>query len=222
MQKAKQMSETFTIGVVLAMAGGFMDAYSYVCRGQVFANAQTGNILLAGVHFSEGNWSLAMRYVCPVVSFAIGIALADIIKYRFKEKQLIHWRQSTVLIEAVILFGIGFIPLTMNELANSLTSLACGIQVESFRKIRGNGIATTMCIGNLRTATQAICDYWHTKDKAAAEKGLLYFGIIFLFMMGAILGNFCVQHYQEKAIMFNVIFLGAAFCMMFIDKEKQD
>ena len=46
---SKQMSESIKLGVILAIAGGFMDAYSYMCRGKVFANAQTGNILYLGM-----------------------------------------------------------------------------------------------------------------------------------------------------------------------------
>lgn len=53
---SKQMSESIKLGVILAIAGGFMDAYSYMCRGKVFANAQTGNILLLGINISERNW----------------------------------------------------------------------------------------------------------------------------------------------------------------------
>ena len=34
---SKQMSESIKLGVILAIAGGFMDAYSYMCRGKVFA-----------------------------------------------------------------------------------------------------------------------------------------------------------------------------------------
>ena len=40
-RKPKQMSESMILGVVLTLAGGFQDAYSYNCRGQVFANAQS-------------------------------------------------------------------------------------------------------------------------------------------------------------------------------------
>ena len=43
-----QMSESLLLGVLLAVAGGFFDAYTYLCRGKVFANAQTGNIVLSG------------------------------------------------------------------------------------------------------------------------------------------------------------------------------
>lgn len=78
---SKQMSESIKLGVILAIAGGFMDAYSYMCRGKVFANAQTGNILLLGINISERNWQMALRYLVPVLAFAIGIALADLVKY---------------------------------------------------------------------------------------------------------------------------------------------
>ncbi|MEE0612388.1 MAG: YoaK family protein, partial [Collinsella stercoris] len=63
MQRAKQVSESIELGIILALVGGFMDVYSYVGRDGVFANAQTGNILLVGVHLSEGDPSLAMRYL---------------------------------------------------------------------------------------------------------------------------------------------------------------
>ena len=51
------MSESLLIGVLLSISGGLMDAYSYLYRGQVFANAQTGNVLLFSVHLSKGEWA---------------------------------------------------------------------------------------------------------------------------------------------------------------------
>jgi uncharacterized protein DUF1275 len=41
--------DTLPTGLLLAGAGGFLDAYTFVGRGGVFANAQTGNIVLLGV-----------------------------------------------------------------------------------------------------------------------------------------------------------------------------
>ena len=37
------------LGMVLAASAGYMDAYSYLARDKVFANAQTGNIMLLGI-----------------------------------------------------------------------------------------------------------------------------------------------------------------------------
>lgn len=199
MQRAKQISESIELGIILALAGGFMDVYSYIGRDHVFANAQTGNILLVGVSISEGNWALAGRYFFPVVSFAVGIMLADLVHERFGS--VIHWRQVTVFFEAVILLGVSFIPGgNFNLLANCLTSFACGMQVESFRKIHGHGIATTMCIGNLRNALQNVDDYIITHRRGFLENGLLYFGVIFTFVFGAVLGNWCIERMGLHAI----------------------
>ena len=41
-----QMSDTVHAAVFVTLSGGFQDAYTYICRAQVFANAQTGNIVL--------------------------------------------------------------------------------------------------------------------------------------------------------------------------------
>lgn len=217
MERAKQISESIELGIVLALAGGFMDAYSYIGRGGVFANAQTGNILLVGVHISEGQFALAGRYLFPVLCFALGIMLADLVHGRFSSR--IHWRQVTVLVEAVILFGVGFLDSDLNLLANCLTSFACGMQVESFRKIHGHGVATTMCIGNLRSALQSVDDYIITHQRGFLENGLLYFGVIACFVMGAVLGNWCIDLMGLSAIIVCSGLLAVAFGLMFIDRE---
>ena len=133
MNKKVQISESIELGILLALSGGFMDAYSYIGRGGVFANAQTGNMLLLGVHLSEGDIPDAIRYLCPVLAFTFGIALSDIVRNLGKGGHL-HWRQISVVTEAIILAIVSFFPQSHNLLANSLTSLACGIQVETFRK----------------------------------------------------------------------------------------
>ena len=62
MKQENQISESKRLAFLLAMSGGLMDAYTYIYRGQVFANAQTGNILLFGVNLSVGNFRKALQY----------------------------------------------------------------------------------------------------------------------------------------------------------------
>lgn len=219
MKSTKQMSESIRLGAILAVSGGFMDAYSYIQRDEVFANAQTGNILLFGVRLSEGNFSGALQYFLPVLAFVLGIAAAELV--RVKGQHLLHWRQISVISEAVILAAVAFIPLTQNIIANSLISFACGIQVESFRKIRGNSIATTMCIGNIRSGTQHLCQYMNTKDREHLVSAALYYGIIGCFVMGAVIGNFFIGIWHEKAIICSSVLLIISFVFMFMDGEKE-
>ena len=183
-------------------------------------------MLLFGVYLSQGEWAHAFRYAMPVLSFAIGISIAEFIRSYVKktvadEKTiLIHWRQLSLLVEIAVLFVVSFMPLSLNVLANCITSLGCGIQVQSFRKIHGNASATTMCIGNLRSATQHLCNYITTKKKSSLRKSILFMGIIICFMIGAIIGNVCIARFSERAILFCVAFLVIAFGLMFKEEVK--
>ena len=58
-KKQKQTSETFILGALLALSGGFQDAYTYNVRDKVFSNAQTGNVVLMSQHFMTGDFAVA-------------------------------------------------------------------------------------------------------------------------------------------------------------------
>lgn len=74
--------------------------------------------------------------------------------------------------------------------------------------------------GNLRSGTQNWCGFHYTKNKESAFKGMLYYGIILMFIIGAIIGNAFVKLLAEKAILICAAVLFMAFIMMFVDKEK--
>ena len=219
-KRAKQISDSLELGMLLALVGGFMDVYSYMGRGGVFANAQTGNILLFGVHLSEGAWGLSLKYLFPVLSFAFGIMLADLIHARMAS--VLHWRQGSILIEASILLGVSFIGPNLNLLANCLTSFACGVQVESFRKVHGRGIATTMCIGNLRSALQNVDDYIINHEPGFLANAALYAIVIATFVLGAVLGNWSLERFGLASIRIATLLLVICFLIMFIDREHRE
>lgn len=83
--------------------------------------------------------------------------------------------------EIVILFAVGFMPKHLDLLATVLVSFACAMQVQTFRKVSGYSYASTMCIGNLRSGTEAFTGYLQTHDTEKLKKALYYFGIIFIF-----------------------------------------
>ena len=72
----KQMSESFLTAAFLSLSGGLQDAYTYIYRGHVFANAQTGNIVLLSQSIAERNWTQTLEYLIPLSFFAFGIAAA--------------------------------------------------------------------------------------------------------------------------------------------------
>ena len=77
-----QQSETLPVGILLALSGGYMDAYTYLFRDHVFANAQTGNLVLFAVNLSEGRLLDCLRYLVPVLAFGAGVFLAQAVRLR--------------------------------------------------------------------------------------------------------------------------------------------
>ena len=219
MKKAKQMSESIRLGMLLAVSGGFMDAYSYIERDHVFANAQTGNIVLFGVHLMNGEWRQALHYFIPIVSFSVGVLLVLAIRARMQENRTLHWRQLVLVLEIVLLFVVAFLPQQMNMLANVLVSFTCAMQVECFRKIRGVTCATTMCTGNLRSGTELLWNYRRSGDPDQKRRGMHYIIVDLVFVAGAMLGALVTRFTAEKAILTACVLLGAAFAAMFLEED---
>ena len=52
-QLQRKASESYLVGLILAAVGGYLDVYTYISRGGVFANAQTGNIVLLAINLAK-------------------------------------------------------------------------------------------------------------------------------------------------------------------------
>lgn len=59
-----QMSDSFLTAAFLSVSGGLQDAYTYIFRGKVFANAQTGNIVLLSQSIAERTGILHFIILC--------------------------------------------------------------------------------------------------------------------------------------------------------------
>lgn len=216
-----QMSDTFRTALFIILSGGFQDAYTYFCRGRVFANAQTGNIVLMSSAVFAGEWNTALKYFIPVVSFLIGTAAAELIHIRFKTFEKIHWRQIILAIEIILLFAVGFMPHRLNPAANALVSFVCAMQVQTFHKVRGHAYASTMCIGNMRSGTEALCAYFRVRDGEILVKALTYFGVIAVFAVGAGAGTLITRIIGDKSIWFCCVSLLVSFVMMFAAETEK-
>lgn len=223
-RRPKQMSESMALGVLLTLAGGFQDAYSYNCRGQVFANAQTGNIVLLGQNLAGGDFTHALRYLFPLLAFVAGVYITGWIREWCKDTSRFHWRQAVLGVEIIMLLIAGCLPQSMNIPANVLLSFACAMQVDCFRKFRGIPCATTMCIGNMRSATEMLYRYHITKDPEMKRKSLHYYFIILVFAVGAAVGAVLSRKLGDRSIWIAAGLMLAGFGLMFFreaDKEAQ-
>lgn len=214
MDSAFQRSESNLTLALLTMSGGLQDAYTYINRGGVLANAQTGNIVRMSLHFLEKDFVGFLSFLFPVLAFAFGVFVSEEVRVRVKNKSKLHWREYVVILEILGLFISAFIPHKFDALANALVSFVCAMQVQAFKKVHGYAYASTMCIGNIRSGTEAFHEYLVKKDKNFLSKALEYFGLIFVFALGAGIGVLTAQHLGCYGILISCPLLIGAFISM--------
>ena len=211
----KQTSESFRLGALLAFSGGFQDAYTYNLRGKVFSNAQTGNIVLMSQNIFTGNFSKIFHYLFPLILFALGIYFSEQLKTQYKNNKKIHWRQLVVVFEIIILIIVAFIPEKYNLIATGMVSFSCAMQVQAFRKLHGTGYATTMCIGNIRSAMENLSIYQNKKNINNLRIFFYYTGIIILFAFGAGISGYLSRFMGLQSILISPLILLIVYILMY-------
>ena len=133
----------------------------------------------------------------------------------------IPWRQLIILIEIAILAIVGFIPHSLNMAATVLVSFSCAMQVQAFRKVNGFAYASTMCIGNLRSGTDALSAFLREKRKEPLIKAFHYYGIIFFFAVGAGIGGNLSVAWGIHTIWVSCILLLISMVFMWYEKYRK-
>jgi uncharacterized membrane protein YoaK (UPF0700 family) len=216
-------SDSLRLGVLLAIVGGFLDAYTFICRGGVFANAQTGNIVLVGIDAARGNFVQASMALLPILAFIIGIIVTEKIKdFEFPSSTSAAYSEQIILIiEIIVLFIVGFIPSTApHAFATLAISFVSSVQIASFGRLVDSPYSTTMCTGNLRTASQAAYKAFVKKDISATLKTTRYMIIIFSFIIGACIAGILTLLVWVKSIWFAAIMLILSLVLFRVDEYR--
>lgn len=214
-----QRSESLPVGLLLALAGGILDSYTFLNRGEVFATAETGNLVMLGIHLAQGMWADVLYYLFPILAFAAGVLCTELIKKRIESTRVqVHWRLPLLLVECLVITAVAFLPLgSADALANILISFTSAIQIESFRKFVGCACATTMCTGNLRSGTENLFQWCRDRQRTHLEKAFVYYGLITSFVIGAVICAILSAHWGGHTILIACVPLLGSFTLMLHD-----
>ena len=119
-----------------------------------------------------------------------------------------------LLWEIFLLFLVGFIPHSLDQLANALVSFSCAMQVQAFRKMEGFPFASTMCIGNLRSGMAHLCGALERGDRAELRAAGTYALMILLFAAGAGVGGVLTRYLGLRTIWVSCGLLAAGLLLM--------
>lgn len=216
-RSAYPVCEWLEIGILLCFAGGFLDAYTYLTRGGVFANAQTGNLILLSIGLARGDGVSALRYLIPILLFMAGVFVSEFfLSLGKKDHSDFRGHSSVLYTEVAVLLFVSFcdmLPFDMPDMAvNALVSFAAAVQFDNFRKMEGLPFATAFCTGNLRSASEQLFCTTVKKERRSALPALKYLLVISAFVGGVFAGFFTIQaiHGLAALVPAAVLFLVSA------------
>lgn len=214
MKTQKDRSEALPLGLLLALTGGILDAYTYLNRGQVFATAETGNLVLFGIDLAMGRWKEAAYYLFPISSYAAGL-LVTLTLQRRSGRLFLRWRQFILLGECLVVAAAALIPQGRPDpLVNCMIAFISAMQVQTFRKFRGCPCATTMCTGNLRSGVEAFYLHLAGREPGALGRAGVYFGLILAFITGAVVSGLLSSLFAGRTILAALLPLSVGFLLL--------
>jgi uncharacterized membrane protein YoaK (UPF0700 family) len=144
--------EMVQVSLLLAFAGGYLDAYTWIIHG-VMANAQTANLVLLWVHGTVGEWERAVHFIPPIAAFTVGVVIAAWLRRATGDRA----SAISTLIEIVLLIAVGILHNRLPDLAGTLgISFVAAMQTAIFTKVEGVTYSSVMITGNLRQAIEGL------------------------------------------------------------------
>jgi uncharacterized membrane protein YoaK (UPF0700 family) len=184
----------------LAGVGGFLDAYTFVGFHGVFANAQSGNIVLLGVDAQAGHWPEALLHIPPIVAFMLGVALAQTLAQPTIRKIVRRPTRWVLIAEIAVLAAVGatagWIP---SGVVTGAVAFVSAAQISTFRSLEGLGYSSTLTTANLRTLVTKIFEWRAGHELTSRHYAALLAWIIAAFAVGAGVGGLCTRLIHQRA-----------------------
>ncbi|HEY8997782.1 MAG TPA: YoaK family protein [Edaphobacter sp.] len=208
-QQAVHLASRLTNSALLALAGGFLDGFTYVGHGHVFANAMTGNVVLLGINCFSGSVRQGLRHLPAIVMFLLGVTVAKMLETPTMTRLLRHTHLAAILIQMSVLTGLALLPAgTPDMWFTTLIAFSASVQVESFRKVNGRSFNSTFTTGNLRTFAESFFAWAFAGGGDEARGAAWDFAVIcFCFFAGAACGGVATMKLGNRALWFDIALL---------------
>ncbi len=207
--------ETLRSAVLLTFAGGYLDAFTFVGHGHVFANSMTGNIVLLGISLTQGEWALALSRLWPILAFLAGVFMAHVLRVRSDRRNPLRAGLLALSLELALLAVVAFLPRAFPDVPIVLGIAFMGaLQSTMFSRLEGQVYTSTMTTGNLRKFAE--CFYagvFPQRDPKALHQARLFAVVCCCFLLGAVSGALSTPHLGNRAVLAPLVALAAVLAM---------
>ncbi|HKV19046.1 MAG TPA: YoaK family protein [Mycobacterium sp.] len=215
---AQPFSATLPFALLLTLANSFLDAYTYLIRGGVFATAQTGNVVFLAVQMSGGRPWAALAHLWPIVAFIAGVALAAHMKSGRLDRHFTYPLRWAIALQVLVLLVIGFVPTSVPPSILTIPiAFVSALQIGLFRAIGDLAYVPIATTGNLLRFVES--SYGGVADGSATSRraAFVYAALIGTFCVGALVGAVFSRHLEERAIWLPAGLLGVTLLIYIAD-----
>ena len=203
---------------VLIVVAGLFGAYTYLLRGNVFCNAQTGNVVLMGLALGSGKWSEAVYYLIPISAYLMGAFLSELAPNPLKHRLPIRWDTLLIAIEMLVSLALGFVPLSAPvQISQVAINFIASMQYNTFRQAEGVPMATTFATNHVRQIGIGLAKelkHRRSPDKSHRKKLSRHFQMLVFFVLGAVIGTVFCKLMLGRAIWLTLLPLGVVFAAL--------
>ena len=183
----------------MTFCAGYVDAYTFIVRGNTLVAGQTGNVVFLSVGLIQHNVSDASAKVMTLLAFMMGVFLLTV----YKEKLRIVKKPILSLIPlAVLSLIIGFVPQTVDNIYLVPPLAFCmGLVTTAFGEVSGIAYNNAFMTGNIKRTMLAFGDYFRTKHTPFLREALIFVSLLSSFVFGVVFSAYLTIYYQEKTIL---------------------
>jgi uncharacterized membrane protein YoaK (UPF0700 family) len=218
----RSLSGMLAIAGLFSIVGGFLDAYSYLARGHVFANAQTGNIVLFAVHAASGRWSAAWKTLPSIGAYMCGVAVVRLLRARPQKRTfratLISQSMELLVLLVLLIFG-RWVP---DVCAVPLIAFCSALQSTSFANIGPWRFNSAMTTSNLVDAVSGWVQLaMGDTDPELRGKAVIGTMILLCFAAGALLGGIFTLRVPAYALLPAVVLAAIGTLITLREREHR-
>ncbi|HHA9477440.1 TPA: YoaK family protein [Streptococcus pneumoniae] len=185
------------LALFLTFCAGYVDAYTFIVRGNTLVAGQTGNVVFLSVELIKNNVSDVRDKVLTLLAFMMGVFLLTIYKEKLR------------IVKKPIL---SLIPL----------AFCMGLVTTAFGEVSGIAYNNAFMTGNIKRTMLAFGDYFRTKHTPFLREGFIFVSLLSSFVLGVVFSAYLTIFYHEKTILGVPIMMSVFYLsMLFASWQKK-
>ena len=209
---------------IMAICGGFLGIYAILARFNIFASAQTANLIELLKNLLGKNFMEVLIRLGALMIYITSIIIATVLEKKMKE----NVKYFALMLECIVIFFLGFLPETMNPMiALYPIFFITAFQWCVFKGAKGYVSATIFSTNNIKQTVVSLVECCmlekekRRERKEKLEKAKFFGGSLIGFHLGVCIGYICYQFFGIQSIWFCMIPLVSNLILLWIENREE-